>query len=229
MFPASVGIVDYQVGVDPQTGEERACGLGRDGRIWCHARGERPQVRLALGIAVGPTSCLLRSDHSIWCWTQSPRGPTGRPTRLAVDVPADQIAMSRHGLLVRRADGAVLLVPASRLAAPDGPVEARVIGEASQRLLPGSDGCFVDADGRVDCPLESADRRTAYRELTTGGVLAFTRDERGGCAVRTDGSATCRSDEAPGTWGALGDGLWAPRYQPAEVLGHGRGLTLRVS
>ncbi|NYE01252.1 hypothetical protein BJY21_002436 [Kineosphaera limosa] len=232
VFPASAGIVEYQVGGDPAAGQERACGLGRDGRIWCHSRGERPQVRLALGtavgIAVGHTSCLLRSDHSIWCWTQSPEGPTGRPTRLAVDIPAEQIALSRHGLLVRRADGAVMLVPASRLAAPDGPVEARVVAEASQRLLPGTDGCLIDADGRVDCPLEPAARRTAYRQLTTGGVLAFTRDERGGCAVRADGSATCRSDAAPGTWGALGDGLWAPRYRPAEVLGHGRMQTFRV-
>ncbi len=226
LFAASAGILDYQVGGDVSIGEERGCGLGRDGRIWCHARGERPQVRLALGsavgIAIGSTSCLLRADHSIWCWTQSSRGPTGRPSRLAVDVPAAQIALSRQGLLIRRDDGAVLFVPTAALVAPDAPVEARRVADASRRLLPGSDGCLVDADGRVDCPLEPDATRAAYRELTTGGVLGFTRDERGGCAVRTDGSATCRSDEAPGTWGALGDGLWAPRYRPTEVLGHGR-------
>lgn len=192
--------------------EECGCGLGRDGRILCHARDERPQVRLALGPAVGTAigepSCLLGADHSVWCCTQSSRGPAGRPTRVAVDVPAMRIALSRHGLLVRRADGAVLLVPTAALGAPDASVATRTVAAASQRSLPGSDGCLVDADGRFDCPLEPATRRTAYRELKTGGVFGFHPGRAPGMCGVYGRSTTCRSDQPPSTWGALGDGLW---------------------
>lgn len=220
ILEASAGIVDYQSSGDV------ACALGRDGRVWCHdTQAQTPTVRAALGPAKGiaiaeTSSCVLRRDDTVWCWVQELGASTGEPTRLAVGDDVAQIAMSSHGLLVRHDDGRVALVAPADLSA--GRAVAREVVSRSTRLLPQADGCLVDGDGRLDCPLDSTAVRRAYRELAPDKVLAVARVWGMGCVVRQDGSAACRSEARAGTWGALGDGLWAPRYRPAEVLGYAR-------
>lgn len=226
VFRAADGIVDYQAT------RYGACGLGRDGRVWCHGGRGTPTVRAELGratqIAVsGVASCLLRAEGTVWCSTVDV-GPTDRPTLLPVGGAVAQISMTDQGLLLRRTDGRVELVANEDLRQLRG-VTSEVFTGATQ-LFDDTDGCLLDASARVACPLETAAVSQQYGELGGADPLVVVRSTwadhaRVGCAVRKDGSVRCRSDSEPGTWGALGDGLWAPRYASAEVLGFG---SLRV-
>lgn len=224
IFKASDGIVDYQAF------SSWGCGLGRDGRVWCHdVHYPKPTVRAGLGLATqiaiaGMASCLLRADGTVWCWTPGIGQATGSATLLPVGGRVAQISMTDKGLLLRRADGRVELVATEDLRANRG-VTSEVFTGAT-KLFDDTDGCLLDASGRVACPLEPAAVSQQYGELAGPDALDVVRSgwadrARMGCAIRKDGSVKCRSDGEPGTWGALGDGLWAPRYAPAEVLGFG--------
>ena len=224
IFRAADGIIDYQAFA------YGACGLGRDGRVWCHdTHFPKPTVRAGLGQATqiaigGMASCLLRADGTVWCWTPEGGQATGRATLLPLVGRVAQISMTDKGLLLRRADGRVELVATEDLRGDRGVTKEVFTG--ATKLFDDTDGCLLDASGRVACPLQPAALSQQYSDLAGPDPLDVVRSEwsdqaRMGCAVRKDGSVMCRSDVEPGTWGALGDGLWAPRYAPAEVLGFG--------
>lgn len=223
---APSGITDYQGTADV------GCAIATDGVVWCHttSRGATgatgatvsrmtPAAGLprAQQLAMRPgLSCLLSTDSDVWCWaTPGPDAPPAAyssPRKLGLR--ARQIALGERGLLALTGAETVRHVAADELWA--GRSTATTLPVGAWRLLPDTGECYVAVtDSRVVCPLDTRSRRVAMDV----GTRAASFDGEFSCAVRSDGSVGCRDAIEDGRLATLGDGLLAPRYREADVLG----------
>ncbi|NYE01932.1 hypothetical protein BJY21_003116 [Kineosphaera limosa] len=222
---------------------DAACARGTDGSIWCHHRIDHgppdysydptpltpvaglPKARAL--VARNMAACILGTDRSVWCWGDNTPAVVGqpvvpRPTRidLGAGFVPESIAI-RDWLLVRSTEGVVRAYKYPNApvagAAPRLPLRARA-------LLSNTNCYFAEPDARLICPLDSDTNRNLV-DIKYGDRAADISDNYSGaksCVVRADGSVACRSMWEGGLVTELGDGLMAPRYREAEVLGFSR-------
>lgn len=153
----------------------------------------------------------------MWCWAN---GVYARDSPFARTRPVDlggavtDIALGEHGLLARMADERLRHVPSGEFRNDEPAVST--LRDTAWRLLRGTGECYVRVtDSRVVCPFDTASHRVG---LDAGTKAASFHGARS-CAVRLDGSVGCRDGVEGGRLAPLGDGLTAPRYREADVLG----------
>jgi len=227
--------------IDPMvevcTGQNHSCARSEAGLVFCWGRGEEGQlghgefessstpvrvseindaVELDCGGGVGSgfqgTSCVLRSDSSVWCWGMNATGMVGdgsvtnrsEPTRVLDDANDVSVGIDKSCAVL-----ASRQIHCWGRFGEDVHRSPRYVGLTNARFVEGG-VCSVTSTNTVQCfDLASPSEEVSARRLTAGVTSCATR--------RSDDVVVCWGDN---TWGGLGqDEPAGVRLSPLPVAG----------